>query len=196
MKHEAFPLFCIAKKGGLNLTETGIGKILSGAGAIFIIGQYFSFTLLVSRFGIYKTLLISSIFATPVTIFMPFSLYLNRLQTETNSLSWLAYIFLISIYACKNIGINVLVSSITIATNRTVSADQRASMNGISMLGGSIVKALGPACAGFLISFLLGGNTVAPVAGSIILYGIISCIGIFCIFFTSLVLHKHHEVEE
>lgn len=187
---EGFPLFAIASSGGLNLTETGVGKILSGSGILFILGQYFLFTLLVDRYGLYKTMLIGS--TASVCIFLiPLALYLNRDQAEANDLSWSAFIFLCLILGIRNVGNIITVSSITIATNRTVTADQRASMNGISMFGGSIAKMLGPACAGFLVSFLLGDYFVAPVIGGILMFFIISICASYCLYFNSVVLGKY-----
>ena len=93
----------------------------------------------------------------------------------------------------KNVRANVLISSLTIATNRTVSADERATMNGISMLGGSIAKTIGPAFAGFMVSLLLGNSAIDPVFGSTLLFGVMSTLGLFCIFFNYFVLGKYHS---
>lgn len=192
---EGFPLFCIAASGGLNLTELGIGKILSGAGFIYIISQYFVFASLMSRFGLYKTMLVGTCISTPVTILIPLSLYLNRGAKEPNDLSYPAFIFLCFISGMKNVGGNVAVSALTIATNRTVPSNHRATMNGLSMLGGSFMKAIGPACAGFLASFLIGGGVFRPVVGSIVLYVFISFTGLGCVFINSMLYKKYYHIE-
>lgn len=190
---EAFPLFCIADHGGLNITETGIGKILSGAGLIFVLCQYTVYTALVKKFGIYMSQLVGISFGSPIVIFIPFSLYLNRGQTEANQLTWSAYVFLCVILAARYIGGNIVVSSLTIATNRTVPANHRATMNGLVMLGGSLAKALGPVCAGFLSSLFLGGSILPPTYGAVVMFAIFSSLGLSCMAYIAFVLGKFHK---
>jgi len=188
---EAFPLFCIATKAGLSLHEKSIGKILSGAGLIFVFCQYIVYSQIMSRYGIYKSMLIGSVLATPICILIPIALYLNR-GAETQQLSWSSYIFLCAILGIRNIGVTIAFSIITIATNETVPATLRARMNGISMLGGSLAKALGPACAGILVSSLMRGRFFAPIIGVWSLFTIMSVIGLSFVIFVVLKLRKYH----
>jgi len=190
---EAFPLFSIAKVGGINLLETGIGKILSGAGLLFVCGQYIVYTYVMKYHGLYGSQVIGSILATPITIIMPLGLYLNSGQAERNHLSWSAYIFFSLVLGCKNVCNNIAFSSIAIATNRSVVSTQRASVNGLSMLGGSFAKALGPAVAGFLVTFSLEGKYFSPYVGDYVLFGAISSGGIYCVYYILTVLKTHYK---
>ena len=191
---EAFPLFCIAISGGLGLTETGIGKVLAGAGLVFILGQYKINTFIVSRYGLFNSQILGSLFATPLCFFIPFVLYLNR-DSSLNEITWAAYIYLSVIIGLSNIGGNVVLCSLTISTNRTVKTEQRASMNGLSMLGGSIVKACGPAVAGWLVSFLLGSGFVPPTVGVILLFSSMGLFGLYCVYYISVNLRSYNSAE-
>jgi Major Facilitator Superfamily len=79
---EGFPLFCISKAGGLALSEKSIGKVLSMCGLIFAISQYFVFASLVSRFGLYGSIQISSAIMGPMIALVPLSLWLNRRNVD------------------------------------------------------------------------------------------------------------------
>jgi MFS family permease len=46
----------------------------------------------------------------------------------------------------------VFFGSISVAVNRSVPASERATMNGLSMLGGSVAKGIGPIFSGFLVT--------------------------------------------
>merc|ERR1712127_242605 len=132
------------------------------------------------------TQVIGSLMATPVTILMPISLHLNQLSTS-------AYIFLSVVIGLNNIGGNIVLCSITIAINRTVPGHHRASMNGLSMLGGSLAKSFGPATAGFLVSFALGSGVFTPTLGAIVLFCCISLYGLCCVYFIVSVLLKYRN---
>jgi len=189
---EAFPLFCMSTVGGLDVTERNIGKILSGAGLIFVLFQYPWYSFIMGRYGLYASQLIGTILATPISILIPISLYLNRGVSEPHELSWSAYIFLCVVYGVKNVSNNVAFSSVSVATNRSVSSSERATVNGISQLGGSITKASGPIVAGFLVSFLLGGRIVGTKTGVYSLFGIISVIGVLCVYIVTI-LKKYYK---
>merc|ERR1712176_1649311 len=103
---EAFPLFCMATVGGLDVTERNIGKILSGAGLLFVLFQYPWYSFIMARYGLYASQLLGSILATPITILIPISLYLNQGVSESHELSWSAYVFLCVVLGIKNISNN------------------------------------------------------------------------------------------
>lgn len=189
---EAFPLYCISSTAGLRLEETGIGQILYGSGLVFVIGQYPLYAFLMSRYGIFKTHVVGALCATPMIFILPLSLYLNR-HSERGDISWSTYIFLITLLGVKNIGNNVITCSMNIAVNKTVPADYRASLQGLSILGGSVARGLGPACAGVLVSLLLGGIFLAPTIGLVVLFGSVSVLGLYCVFFIAIVLRKYYS---
>jgi Major Facilitator Superfamily len=94
---EGFPLFCISKAGGLALSEKSIGKLLSMCGLIFALSQYIVFASLVSRFGLYGSMRISSTIMGPIVALLPISLLINNMSGEANGddfLSTSTFIFL------------------------------------------------------------------------------------------------------
>lgn len=174
---EAFPLFCISKEGGLGLSENTIGKLLSATGLIFAVSQYHIYAWIVDRYGLCKSIEIGAVFSAPLVALVPLSLLLNRKEAAssgpTGSLTWSAFIYLsLLLAACRIFGL-VFFSSITIATNRTVIPSHRGTMNGLSMLGGSCAKGLGPVFAGLLVSFGISSGTFAPKVGAAVVFAII-----------------------
>ena len=108
------------------------------------------------------------------------SMLLNRHNTEFSanpqSLTWSAFLFLAVLLGFIRIFGLVFFSSITIATNRTVAAEHRGTMNGLSMLGGSIAKGLGPIAAGM---FTTAALSKSPRMGSVLVFGTIGvCSGL------------------
>lgn len=172
---EVFPLFCISKSSGLGITEKIIGNILSGSGFFYMCIQYFLITNLVSRFGLYKSLRIGTILSVPLACFIPISLIANT-GAPDGTLAMTALVFLSALYAIIRSFSSVVFSTITMTCNRSVPAHQRASMNGLSMLGGSLAKSIGPLFGGILFSTSV--NNVTPPFGSVIVYGTITLLGV------------------
>jgi hypothetical protein len=170
---EAFPLFCISKQAGLGLSEASIGKILSGSGLIFAICQYFAYTAIVNRFGLYGSIKLGSLVTVPLIALIPFSLLLNN-GTEGGNLTWATFCYLSIVMALGRVCGIAFYSSMAIATNRTVLTSHRASMNGLSMLGGSIAKGVGPAFAGFLVAFSVSSGVFSPHVGAVFVFAVIS----------------------
>jgi hypothetical protein len=198
---EAFPLFCISRGGGLGLAEANIGKILSSSGVIFAICQYFVYTSIVGHFGLYPSIHLASFLTAPIVTLIPLSVVLSQhTSTESNgagnTLSRPAFFLLISIMAAYRIFGNIFFSSITVATNRTVPASQRATMNGLSMLGGSVAKACGPAFAGFLVAFFLSSGVVPPRVGGALIFVVIGLLGISVAVLALFLLRQDEEEEE
>jgi len=172
---ETFPLFCISKSSGLGITEKIIGKILSGSGLFFMCIQYFLITNLVSRFGFYNSLRIGTLLSIPLACFIPISLITN-LGAPDGVIAMASLVFLSALYAIIRSFSSVVFSTITMATNRTVPDNQRATMNGLSMLGGSLTKALGPLFGGILFSTSVN-NVTAPF-GSVVVWSTIAFLGV------------------
>jgi MFS family permease len=170
---EAFPLFCISKQAGLGLSEASIGKILSGSGLIFAICQYFAYTAIVNRFGLYGSIKLGSVMTVPLIALIPLSLLLNN-GTEGGNLTWATFCYLSILMALSRVFGIAFYSSIAITTNRTVLASHRASMNGLSMLGGSIAKGAGPAFAGCLVAFSLSSGVFSPHVGAAFVFAVLS----------------------
>eukprot|EP00562_Extubocellulus_spinifer_P013031 CAMPEP_0178545144 /NCGR_PEP_ID=MMETSP0697-20121206/3489_1 /TAXON_ID=265572 /ORGANISM="Extubocellulus spinifer, Strain CCMP396" /LENGTH=509 /DNA_ID=CAMNT_0020177699 /DNA_START=1631 /DNA_END=3156 /DNA_ORIENTATION=- len=148
---EAFPLYCISRHGGLSLTEASIGKILSAAGVIFVLGQYYAFASLVDRLGLYKALSVGALLGVPITALIPLANLMNSSSLE-DEINISTTAFLVVLMGVAKIFTCLFFAGITIATNRTVPASLRAKTNGLSMVGGSISKGLGPIFAGLLVA--------------------------------------------
>lgn len=168
---EAFPLFCISKEGGLGLSENTIGKLLSATGLLFAISQYHVYAWIVDKYGLAMSIQLGAVLSAPLAAFIPMSLWLNG--DSTSDLTWAAFTFLsLLLAACRIFGL-VFFSSITIATNRTVIPSHRGTVNGLSMLGGSCAKGLGPIVAGSLVGFGISSGVFKPQIGSFFVFGVI-----------------------
>lgn len=172
---EAFPLYCIARDAGLGLSEAAIGKILSISGLIFVVCQYFCYTWLVDWLGIYGSINVGAFITIPSIFLIPFSLLFQSTLGELSP-SLLSYLSILM--AVYRIFANIYFSSITIATNRTVPASFRASTNGLSMLGASICKGIGPAVCGVFVAFSFSSGDVPPHVGALIVFGVLSLLAL------------------
>jgi len=219
---ELFPLFCLSKLSGLGLIENQISFLLGGTTIVYGLLQYLLLTGLVRKLGLYPTLRIGAFCSIPPSILIPIgSLWLTAMDNnntadvgDTNiddntntdgsehcgkKLTLPLVSFLCVLIAATKSFSSIMFSTITVATNRTVDTiDQRATLNGIASLGGSVAKACGPVFAGTLFSFLAGttasgshGETasaeglsssspsiVEPPYGSIVAYGMVSVLGL------------------
>jgi len=188
---EIFPLYCISKTSGLGITEKIIGNILSGTGLFYLAVQYFLLMGLVDKYGFYHSLRIGTFLSVPMTLFMPISLITNEGADGTLTLTSL--IFLSVLYAIIRSFSSVVFSTITMTTNQTVPVHQRGTMNGLSMLGVSLARALGPLFGGILFSTSV--RHVTPPFGSVVVYGIMTFLGI-CLGIQALLLREFDETRE
>ena len=175
---EAFPLFCISIQGGLGLSELSIGKILSGSGLIYAVGQYFIFATMVNRLGLYTSLRLGSLISQPLIALIPVAVWING-GARDDHISWSTFYFMCIVMGIYRIFASVFFSSISIAMNRTVPTTHRGTMNGVSMLGGSFAKAFGPASAGVLVAFCIGSGVFPPHIGAAIVFAVLAGIGVF-----------------
>ena len=189
---EVFPLYCISKTSGLGITEKIIGNVMSGTGLFYVCLQYFLTTNLVDRFGFYKSLRIGFFFSLPLCVFIPISLITNEGAAE-GTITRTSLLFLSANIAVIRSFSSVAFSTITMTTNRTVPDTQRATMNGLAMLGGSLAKALGPLFGGILFSTSVGN--IIPPFGSVVVYGVVAALsirlGVYAYF-----LREYEGVEE
>lgn len=149
---ESFPLFCLSNRAGFGIPEKEIGKVLSTCGLFFALFQYWVYNWLHNRFGIYGSIKASLFISSPVMFLMPLSLLLNT-GAGTGSLNWASFFFMATALAIFRCCSGAFYTSVSVAANRSVTASNRAALNGLTMLGGSITKGLGPAMSGFLVSF-------------------------------------------
>lgn len=189
---EIFPLYCISKSSGLGITEKIIGNILSGTGLFYVPANYFLMTILVDRFGFYGALRIGTMFSVPLACLIPVSLITNN-DAPSGTLALKSLLFLSMLYAVIRTFSSVVFSTITMTTNRTVPAHQRATMNGLSMLGGSLAKACGPLFGGILFSSSV--DRITPPFGSVFVYCTISFLGM-CLVIRAFLLQEPDQEDE
>eukprot|EP00529_Nitzschia_sp_RCC80_P014921 CAMPEP_0113442176 /NCGR_PEP_ID=MMETSP0014_2-20120614/1474_1 /TAXON_ID=2857 /ORGANISM="Nitzschia sp." /LENGTH=678 /DNA_ID=CAMNT_0000333065 /DNA_START=39 /DNA_END=2075 /DNA_ORIENTATION=+ /assembly_acc=CAM_ASM_000159 len=207
---EAFPLFCMSRTGGLGLTENGIGKLLSSTGLVFAVTQYHVYACIVDKYGLSNSIRLGATLSAPLAAFIPVSLWLNAgsgsgggswlwssstssSSSSSSDLTWAAFIYLsLLLAACRIFGL-VFFSSITIVTNRTVIPSHRGTMNGLSMLGGSFAKGLGPVFAGGLVGFSYSG-VFKPQIGSWFVFLVIGLLATLTARWTTSVLRKMSDI--
>ena len=124
-----------------------------------------------------------SCLSAPLLLVIPLAIPLNR-GIELGKLHGRTVLFLACILAVHRCFSLVFFSSISVATNRTVPSSDRAAMNGLSVLGGSGAKALGPTFAGALTTVSvkwLGKYASLAMFGSIGMLGL--CVSASSFFF-------------
>lgn len=168
---EAFPLYCMSKTAGLSLSEKSIGSILSLSGLIFAVCQYFVFATVVNLFGVYRAIQVASLAVVPLVLLFPVAILLNQ-GVADGELSWNVMVFLGTLQAAYRVGASIVFSSISISINRSVATHHRGAINGLAVLGGSFVKALGPAFSGALVAFCVASGVFAPHVGIVVAYAI------------------------
>eukprot|EP00536_Pseudo-nitzschia_multiseries_P005273 jgi/Psemu1/323818/estExt_fgenesh1_pg.C_970001 len=189
---EVFPLYCMSSISGLGITEKVIGNILSACGLLYLGMQYFIVTGLVDRYGFYKSLRIGACLSIPLAFFFPISLITNK-GAPDGTLTLISLVFLSVLFGVIRSFSSLVFSTITMATNRTVPEHQRATLNGLAMLGGSFAKGLGPLFGGILFSTSV--NTVTPPFGSVVVYSTMGLLGI-CLCVQTYFLCEYDEDEK
>lgn len=182
---EAFPLFAMAHLGqGLGMQESSIGMVGTVSGLIYCIGQYFTFSVMMKHLGLLKSLRYGALFANIPLIFIPFSLYMQTGWVQIGFLSFLQGIAMIS--GSVYLGCN------TIGANRTVDSSTRATMNGLSSLGTSTGRGLGPIFAGFLVAGCMASGIIPDQIAGWVLYVVLLCIGLLA-FWSTLSIPEDEE---
>jgi MFS family permease len=189
---ELFPLFCVSHQAGLGLVEHQIGQILSVCGILFVVGQYSVCTALYTRFGLYGSIRVGLLLSSVFLFAIPLSIYLNQGHADGDIL-WSTFVYLSVCLAATHIFALMFFSSISVATNRSVPSSERAAINGLSVLGGSIAKGLGPTFAGYLTWYSVSwfGS-----AGSWLMFGTAGIAGVIVMLASFLFLRADELVEE
>ena len=197
---EGFPLYCISASSGLGLSEGSIGSIISASGLVYVFGQFFVYSAMLACLGLHSTIRVASFFFGFVVILLPLSQYMNvdtfdvvDNDDDGPELNLTTFIFLsvaLSIYRIMGI---CFLSSVMVATNRTVTADVRATMNGLQTLGGSVVKGVAPIFAGLLVSFVFASGYFSAEFGSWLMWFITSMFGIVGSIASCVLLHDDDD---
>ena len=168
---ECFPLFAMARTGGLGIEETSIGLINSGSGLLFVICQYFIFALSMKKFGLHKTMWSSCLLSVPPVLLIPMALLI---KSQTVMIVYLSIVNGIMLIAFSNWN-----AALTIAQNRAVDAHNRAKLNALAALGASLSRGGGPIFAGWLVTFSYTSGIVPTQYGSVVVYTVVFALGLF-----------------
>jgi len=199
--NEGFPLFCISRAAGLGLWEKSIGTILSASGLIFALAQYVVYASLVQWLGLYGSIRIGALAMGPMIALIPLSLWLDQRtemgsdDVERDSLTLSAFLYLSGLLAVYRVFGLALFSSLTVALNRTVLPSHRATMNGLSAVGGSTAKALGPTFSGALVAFSFSSGVFSPHAGAMFMFLVLAAMGTIVVVLSFVLIHDDSEDE-
>lgn len=171
---------------GLGLSENNIGRVLASSGVLFAMFQYVVFRTINSKFGILLTMKIGLAVNIVSTVLIPVSSLLNG-QKNKGEIPLPSFIFLTLVIAIQKIFSCMFFAAITIATNKTVPVEYRGTMNGFSMVGASLFKALGPIAFGFTLSYLISSGVVLPLLGSFLTFFFISSFGVILLIYLGVV---------
>lgn len=166
---ECFPLFAMAKLGGLGLEETAIGAIGSLSGLFFVICQYFIFTVSMKNLGLHKTMISSALLGVAPVVLIPGALLI---KSETAVIIYLSVLNGIMSVAFSNWN-----AAITITQNRSVDPSARSKLNGLSSLGSSLARACGPIVAGVLVTASYTNEVVPAQFGAVLIYSLVAAVG-------------------
>lgn len=189
---ESVPLYFVSTEGGLSLQEKSIGAILSGAGLFYGILQFLLYYQIMTKFGLFGTMKLACILGTPLAILTPLSSIMNSGE-PANDLNLFTYIFLVALLGTVRIFAGVFFATSSLAANRSVTAEEQAAMNRLSMMGGSIAQSLGPLCAGYLTSFALSSGDFPPSVAVYVTFSAVCVCGSALAVFTWIQLEKHHR---
>jgi MFS family permease len=165
---EIFPLFCMSSQHGLALKEADIGEILSFAGIVFVAMQYLLYIALVTYVGVERSLIIGSILGIQPLLLIPISLAIkNKL--------WL-FVFLAAVMGICKVFHSLFFTCMSLAMNKTVPLSQRATMNGIQLMVGSLARSFGPIVAGGMAT-LSFSSKLPDLWGCVVAFLVVSIIG-------------------
>ena len=184
---EIIPLFALCdNRGGLSLEVHKIGLTLSSSGIVYILIQYRMYKFFSRKIGMKGCLILAISFFVPATVLIPAVLFVQGEGGEggekggdTSNLTWAAFIYLAVIIGITRAFASMFFSSITLMSNATVHKSHRGTMNGLSMLGGSVAKMLAPISAGTLFAVCVAGFIDERV-GSFLAFGLVSFAGTVC----------------
>ena len=155
------------------MSERKIGQILSTSGIIFAVSQYFIQTFVYNQLGLYGSIRTGAILCAPMVFLVPVSLLINRGYSpsdkdDQDAISPFTFAYLCIVLALSKTVLLVFFANISVAINRTVSTDSRAALNGLSILGSSVAKGLGPSFAGVTATLSVA---VLGKFGSLLMFG-------------------------
>eukprot|EP00752_Nemacystus_decipiens_P011400 g10125.t2 len=150
---EVYPLWALSTvaSGGLDWTTKQIGQVLSLCGVGMLVFQLLVYPSLSKRMGVTVTQRSGCLLSIPVYLAFPL---LSRLR-DSGAVLVVASIFFNFL---SNVTATALFINIALATNNSVEPSRRATVNGLSMMLGSLAKAAGPAFFSAIFAWSIDGN--------------------------------------
>ena len=177
--------------GGLAMNTTSIGLVGTLAGCVYVCGQYVTFQFAIQKLGTLRTMQFGAFVAGTIVILYPF----GRFLTPTAQIVAMGLVMGIDMVAGS-----VFMGANTIEVNKLVTdPSQRGKINGITSMGTSIGRAIGPIIAGSLTTFFMNPTTYKShpelaTSGGWFVYGILLVIGIAA-FLPTLLIEDDGEDE-
>ena len=152
---EVYPLWLLSGKndGGLNLTASYIGTIISFVGFSLLIFQAFVYPWLAKRYSVTDLMKHSMLGLAPCVFLTPF---LSALDSNIA-------VVLCTILRCIQMCFVMCMFTATfLAINNASDDGNRGASNGLAMLIGSVSKGLGPIVASVLFAWSINNDNVFP----------------------------------
>ena len=152
---EVFPLWLLSGKsdGGLNLTASYIGTIISFVGFSLLIFQAFVYPWLAKRYSVTDLMKHSMLALVPCVSLTPF----------LSSLDVTVAVVLCTLLRCIQMCLVMCMFTATfLAINNASDDDNRGASNGLAMLIGSVSKGLGPIVASILFAWSINNDSTFP----------------------------------
>jgi hypothetical protein len=166
---ECFPLFAMAREGGLGLGESSIGTMGAIAGLVFCICQYSIFSLSMKYLKLHKTMLFSGFLAVIPSILIPISLLIPS--------TTVVEIYLGIINGMLSVFFSNWNAALSITQNRAVHPQSRSRVNGLAAVGTAVARGFGPLFAGILVTLSYTDGIVPVQYGSLVFYSVVVALG-------------------
>lgn len=173
---EMIPLFGLAdNSGGLKLLPKSIGTFMSASGVFFICLNYPLYTYTVAKVGRRRCLINATLMFAPLTLLVPVSMFIDQGEVEEHTISWSVFLYLTFVVGCARLCASQYFSCISLMLNQSVqNPNHRGSMNGLSSLGDSFMKALAPVFAGRTFAGCVTSSLWTPRVGALVAFGCMS----------------------
>ncbi len=89
-------------------------------------------------------------------------------------LKWQTFLFLAVVMGAARLMSSLHFGTISMLCNESVDPHHRATMNGLSMVGGSAMKMLGPSFSGVTFAYFVSSGAVSPRAGTFLSFAVVA----------------------
>ena len=175
------------KYGGLGLSSVDVGQTLGITGGSLLVYQMFIYPRINKVLGPIKCCQIAAALCIPILFTYPYMTYLSGAA--------LSIILTIASVLKNNISATII-TSIFILQNNAVSQDQRGAANGLAMTAMSLFKAVAPAGAGIVFSWVQKRQHTFILPGDhmvFFLLNMIELLGLVLTFKPFLAVPEHND---